>query len=96
MPISSSEIFHAEDSKHSLALFDAVEVEKLEKSLFEKNGKPFLKCLVRGRDIQAKPEEIVRQLWIHRLVRRYNYPLARLTTEAAALNYLNSATGDEE
>jgi len=81
MPISINAIFHAEDTKHSLSLFPPAEVDKLERSLFEKNGKPFLKCLVRGKDIQAKPEEIVRQLWISRLHHEYGYPLDRLRVE---------------
>jgi len=83
MATTLSEILHAEESKHSLTLFTPTEVHKLEKSLFEKDGKPFLKCLVRAKDIQAKPEEIVRQLWISRLQHDYEFPLDRLRVEHA-------------
>jgi len=56
--------------------FDAVEA-----LLFEKNGKTFLKCQSRNKDILAKPEETVRQLWIHRLNHHYGYPKKRITVE---------------
>lgn len=46
-----------------------------------KNSKPYLTCQIRGKDIQAKQEEIIRQLWLHRLVNHYKYPLNRLTVE---------------
>ena len=73
-------IFNAE-VKHSLVLFDIKAVEALEKSLFDKNGKPYLKCLASGKERAAKPEEIVRQLWIARLVRQYHYPIAGIRVE---------------
>lgn len=47
----------------------------------EKNGKPYIKCQVRGKEVQAKPEEIIRQLWIHRLKTHYQYPVPRLQVE---------------
>jgi type I restriction enzyme M protein len=49
--------------------------------LSDRNGKVYVKCQVRGKDILVKPEEIIRQLWVHRLVHHYNYPLKRLTVE---------------
>lgn len=41
----------------------------------------YIKCQVRGKEVQAKPEEIIRQLWIHRLRVHYRYPLSRLRVE---------------
>jgi type I restriction enzyme M protein len=38
-------------------------------------------CQVRGKEVLAKPEEIVRQLWIHRLANHYHYPLAQIQVE---------------
>jgi type I restriction enzyme M protein len=46
-----------------------------------KNGKPYLKCLIRNKEFLAKPEEIVRQLWLHTLIHRYKYPVSRITVE---------------
>jgi len=49
--------------------------------IFEKNGKPYIKCLATDIDRQAKPEEIVRQLFILKLMKEYGYPRDRITVE---------------
>lgn len=47
----------------------------------------YLKCLKRGEDIQvlaakkSNPEEIVRQLWLHKLHHVYHYPLDHIAVE---------------
>ena len=46
-----------------------------------KNGKRYLTCLVRKKEVLAKPEEIVRQLWLQRLTQHYGYPVTRLAVE---------------
>lgn len=38
-------------------------------------------CLVRKKEILAKPEEIIRQLWLQRLKQRYGYAISRLAVE---------------
>jgi type I restriction enzyme M protein len=63
------------------AHFSEATIRAVEKSLTEKNGKPYLKCLVRGKEVMAKPEEIVRQLWLHQLLHRYKYPVSRIQVE---------------
>ena len=40
-----------------------------------------MKCIVREKDIQLKPEEIVRQLYATRLIEQYDYPKKRLAFE---------------
>lgn len=62
------------DSNYSISLFTNKELEEFEKLVFEKSGKPHIKCLIRDKDIQLKPEEIVRQLYLHKLLNEYNYP----------------------
>ncbi|MDQ7090958.1 MAG: N-6 DNA methylase [Methylococcales bacterium] len=42
---------------------------------------PYIKCIVREKDIQLKPEEIVRQLYAARLINEYGYPKKRLAFE---------------
>jgi len=79
-PLSIDSIFNAE-VKHSLVLFDAADVDALEGSLFRKKGKPYLRCPVSGKDRVAKPEEIVRQLWILKLTRDYHYPVGDIRIE---------------
>jgi type I restriction enzyme M protein len=54
------------DSNYHLSLFTEDEIEALRGKIFTKTtrGKetPFVNCIVRDKDIQLKPEEIVRQL----------------------------------
>ncbi len=73
------------DSNYHLSLFSADEIDALRKQVFTKEhrGKktPFVKCIVRDKDIQLKPEEIVRQLYAARLINEYGYPKKRLAFE---------------
>lgn len=80
---SIDEIFSSPDTKHRLTLFKAEDIQWLETQIFEKNGKPYLKCLASDKDRPAKPEEIVRQLWIKKLLEEYRYPKARTRVEYA-------------
>ena len=50
-------------------------------NVFDKGGKPYLKCLASDKDRPAKPEEIVRQLYIKKLIDHYGYPKNRLLIE---------------
>lgn len=62
-------------------LFGLSAVMEVEAALSEKSGKPYVQCLVRKKDVQAKREELVRQLWLHRLAGEYKYPVSRLSVE---------------
>ncbi len=81
MPTTLVEIFRDSEMHHRLSLFDLPELKSIEAGLFEKNGKPYLKCLATDKDRPAKPEEIVRQLWIKKLLTQYGYPKSRLAIE---------------
>lgn len=74
-------LFRDRNVRHSLELFDDIALTTIENGLFVKNGKSYVKCLATGKDRPAKPEEIVRQLWIHRLIHHYGYPQHRLGIE---------------
>jgi len=67
--------------KYDLTIFSSESIDRIEKNVFEKNGKSFIKCLKREKDIQAKPEEIVRQLMLDKLINEYNYPTDLLRVE---------------
>lgn len=67
--------------QHGLEIFDSDEIKKLEKSVFLKKSKPYIKCFVSGVDRLLKPEEIVRQLYCKKLVNEYHYPLERIAVE---------------
>lgn len=83
MSFSIDGIFRSPDTKHRLTLFEVKDVQWLETQIFEKNGRPYLKCLASDRDRPAKPEEIVRQLWIKKLLDEYHYPKERIKVEYA-------------
>lgn len=73
------------DSHYHLALFAVDEIETFRGKIFTKSirGKeiPFVKCIVRDKDIQLKLEEIVRQIYTARLMNKYGYPKNRLDFE---------------
>ena len=74
------------ESAYHLSLFKRGGlVESLKSRIFTKlkGGKRvyFIRCVVRDKDIQLKPEEIVRQLYAIRLIQQYGYPKRRLAFE---------------
>lgn len=69
------------DGFTTTAHFSEASIRAIEKNLSERNGKPYLKCLIRGKEIIAKPEEIVRQLWLHTLIHKYKYDASRIQVE---------------
>jgi len=66
-------------SAHALTVFKPGEADKLE--IYLKRGKPYLKCFASGKERPAKPEEIVRQLYIKMLMEEYGYPGERISVE---------------
>lgn len=66
---------------YSLDIFSEATIKAVEALLIEKNNKLYIRCQVRGKEVQAKPEEVIRQLWIHRLAHHFNYPVSRMTVE---------------
>jgi type I restriction enzyme M protein len=66
---------------HTLDFFPPTVIANVEKRLADKDEKPVIRCLVRDKLFAAKPEEIVRQLWLEHLVRAYKYDVRRLAVE---------------
>jgi len=64
-----------------LKSLSAVELAALDALLIDKGGRLYFQCPIRKKDILAKPEECVRQYWLHLLQAKYGYPPSRLTTE---------------
>ncbi|HHT9115845.1 MAG TPA: N-6 DNA methylase [Candidatus Wunengus californicus] len=69
------------DSDYHLSLFSNSEIQKLEKNIIEKNSKPYINCIIREKDVQLKPEEIVRQFYALKLINEYGYPKKRIRFE---------------
>lgn len=72
-------------SSHGLEMFKPDEIEWLEKRITLKKTKAgvgyYADCFVRGKNIKMTPEEVVRQLYAHRLVEEYGYDIGRLAFE---------------
>lgn len=73
------------DSNFNLSLFSLEEIAALREKVLTKTSRgketAFVNCVVRDKEIQLKPEEIVRQLYAARLIEQYGYPKKRLAFE---------------
>lgn len=79
-------IFKSPDVKYGLLEFEGIDFEKA-LSFSEENGKYFLTCLKRNKPIQiysqkkSAPEEIIRQLWLYKLINYYEYRADKIDVE---------------
>ncbi|MFG6368948.1 MAG: N-6 DNA methylase [Lachnospiraceae bacterium] len=76
------------ESNYKLTQFSQTGIDEIGKRLSirkNKQGKDivYVKCLVRDKEIKLTPEELVRQLYIHKLVTEYGYPIERMELERA-------------
>ena len=74
------------DSTYKTEQFSKEAIERLNANIVEKEGKNgkkvcFVKCLVRQKEIQLKPEEVIRQLFLDKLINEYGYPISRMQLE---------------
>ncbi|MGB9636391.1 MAG: hypothetical protein ACPL1Y_03975, partial [Thermoplasmata archaeon] len=72
-PLKITQIFTSSDVKHGLSLFTDREIKSVENLIIERDGKFHIKCQIKEKYKVAKPEEIVRQLWIYKLLNEYSY-----------------------
>ena len=83
-----NKIFKDPDALYGLKEFSDLEIDEI-LQVFEKDKKYFLKCFIRDKDIQiynpennqTNPEEIIRQLWLYKLLNYYRYPKDRIEVE---------------
>jgi type I restriction enzyme M protein len=66
-------------SDYALTIFTEKEIASLQ--LIDRNGKPYIPCAVSKKPRPAKPEEIVRQLFLRKLIDDYGYEAARIAIE---------------
>lgn len=76
------------DSNYSLSQFSEKHIEHLSdkiSSKVDKKGKEnfYVECLIRKKEIRLTPEEIVRQLFLLKLMDEYHFPLERMALEYA-------------
>lgn len=70
-------------SKWGPELVEQEELEVISAQLSSKSNKVYIKCLKRDKDLVLKPEEVIRQWFLNRLIRRYSYDLSRIRVEHA-------------
>ena len=68
------------DSNYHLDLFDTSEIQSLRQRI-EGKKTPITYCPIRGKAVHLKPEELIRQLYVERLLNRYHYPRERIHFE---------------
>ncbi len=73
-------IFKDPEVKHGLSLFTAEELEAIENLLVDKDGRFYITCQIKDKYKVAKPEEIVRQVFIHQLCTNTTIPRNVLTS----------------
>ena len=78
------------DSEYKLELFNKESIENLEKRIITKDSNGggglskanyYATCLVRDKQIKLTPEEIIRQLYLDKLMNEYGYPKSRIQVE---------------
>lgn len=74
------------DSSYKTEQFSNEAINNLNTRLTEKedkNGKKYavVNCLVRKKDIRLNPEEVIRQLFVDKLLNEYGYPVSRMKLE---------------
>lgn len=80
-----TEILSKEDFR-KLTQFTEQEISWLEDRIYQgvnDEGKQVARvnCVIREKEIEVKPEEIVRQLYVHKLIEEYDYPKDRIDLE---------------
>ena len=74
-----------EDSNYKLDLFNEESIQYLENKIINKGSenKPnyYTPCLIREKEIKLNPEEIVRQLYLYKIINEYKYPKSRIQVE---------------
>ena len=78
---SLEELFR--NTKHSSSIFSADEITAIEDAITLKGSVPYIKCLIRKKDVRLTPEEAVRQLYIHKLINDYGYSTEQIRLEHA-------------
>jgi len=69
------------DSNYDLSLFAEADIKSIESKIKVQKNKPYVDCIIRDKEVQLKPEEIVRQLYTLKLINIYGYPKKRIRFE---------------
>jgi type I restriction enzyme M protein len=75
-----AKIFRNPEMQFGLSVFEGISPEEV-LDFSEKDGKYYLQCIKRNKKMIARPEEIVRQLMVYKLINYYKYPIDRIDVE---------------
>ena len=74
-----------QDSNYKLDLFSEESIKYLENKIINKgsenNANYYVSCLIREKEIKLNHEEIVRQLYLYKVINEYKYPKMRIQVE---------------
>ena len=74
-----------QDSNYKLDLFSEESIKYLENKIINKVSENktnyYTTCLIREKEIKLNPEEIVRQLYLYKIINEYKYPKSRIQVE---------------
>lgn len=74
-----------QDSNYKLDLFSEESIQYLEDKIINKVSENktnyYTTCLIREKEIKLNPEEIVRQLYLYKVINEYKYPKTRIQVE---------------
>ena len=84
-----NKIFRRPDIQFGLSEFGNIKLPEVINIFEKEKGKFYIKCFKRNKDLlvwydekqSGEPEEIIRQLWLHKLIKTYNYPIERIGVE---------------
>ncbi|MDR0664070.1 MAG: N-6 DNA methylase [Helicobacteraceae bacterium] len=76
-----------QDSQYKLTQFASDQLHELERKIFprtDKHGKevPYIECSIRKKEIRLTPEEVVRQLYLQKLMTEYGYESAHFAIQS--------------
>jgi type I restriction enzyme M protein len=71
----------SEFDHYNLSQFKDEWILSLEQAVTTKNNKLYIRCLIREKDVILKKEEIVRQLYLRKLIEELGYPKSRIKVE---------------
>ena len=79
--MSLTKLLGVKNAQLSTELFGDEAIKAVEELLIDKKGKAYVICQSRKKEILAKPEELIRQLWLYRLITQYGYDKSRISVE---------------
>ncbi|MDR3111688.1 MAG: N-6 DNA methylase [Elusimicrobiota bacterium] len=74
------------NSKHKCSQFSDEQIKNFEKRILakkDKNNKEsfYINCIIRKKEVKLTPEEVIRQMYLERLLQEYKYPADRIQLE---------------